>query len=598
MERERFAATEMERFDARPMPGPKPAERVTTIMHPNLGNGLGGQRHLQEVRFDLTEPLADTISAPSEFDAVLNARGLYNTKQFVLRLSPRVYELVIALSSGDTASYDPEELFSAYSTYIHETVHWWQHVGSTSGLVLSLCYPAQCTSNMGHLLAFIRHVGAKKSIKKWAENALRSVTPDINDALIEANRAVNNTIDTEFYKILTINPLRAGECFNSPYFECVGHSYSIAYANTLYAIIGSCDFDPASLPNPDEWNEPLERLREEKHEGFYHGSPIRRPRIGLLDIFEGQARFTQLDFIHAAGGPDSYQYYRDTGYFDGKYSSAFNEFLRLTDFTWPERIDDPIISLFLLICDLSINPTQGFPLPIHSFKDLIIDIDPGARFTRMCGAAQETPSLKGAICERSYAEYVEVSAALTEPCGYSHPLAALEEVVRLIDSDPGATKLIGEWETFEFSETNQPLRVMVSHYLAFSRDKLAHPKFFCWAGGYCVGSFVSAVHNELFRRHQSVFSDRGENERVFARARTGRDQAVTHTKLNIFFGSIILYNLTCQCILEDGHFLYDYSWLTGRADNVELVEWAKLNFQRFFGVHPDSFEMVASITSD
>jgi hypothetical protein len=36
--------------------------------------------------------------------------------------------------------------------------------------------------------------------------------------------------------------------------------------------------------------------------------------------------------------------------------------------------------LFLLICDLSINPTRGFPLDIEMFEDLIVDIDPGARF--------------------------------------------------------------------------------------------------------------------------------------------------------------------------------------------------------------------------
>ena len=26
------------------------------------------------------------------------------------------------------------EGFRAYSTYVHETIHWWQHVGTTTGL--------------------------------------------------------------------------------------------------------------------------------------------------------------------------------------------------------------------------------------------------------------------------------------------------------------------------------------------------------------------------------------------------------------------------------------------------------------------------------
>jgi hypothetical protein len=552
---------------------------------------------LLDIQTDLIEPMGDTIEAPSEFAAVLNARGLYSTTQFVLRLSPRIHELVNALTSGDSEGHDPDELFSAYSTYLHETVHWWQHVGSTAGLILSLCYPAQCLSNLDHLRAFTELVGPKKSLKQWAENALRAGTAATGEELIQANIAVNNTIDTEFYKVLTVMPLLAAKLFENPYFECVGHSYAIAYANTLHALIGSCDFAATSLPNPSEWNECIEKLREQKHEGFYHGSPIRRARVGLLDIFEGQARFTQLQFLQTTGGPSLCQHYRDTGYFEGNYVSGFDEFLRLTGFAWPDRIDDPLIGLFLLICDLSLNPTRGFPFPPNSFEDLIVDVDPGARFTRMCAVAREAPTLAQAIRTRSYAEYVEVSAALTAPCGYDHPLAALGAIVDLIDKDPGAAMLMREWETFEYSPTNQPMRVMVSHFLAFSRDKLAHPEFFCWAGGYVAGAAVSEEYREMFSRNLSLFSDRSDNDGIFPRAVPGRSQAAIQKTLNVFFGSIILYDLTRQWILEDGPFRYDFRWLTGRCDNNELVDWAKTNLKAMFGVDPDSIEMVASTAS-
>ena len=38
----------------------------------------------------------------------------------------------------------------AFSTLLHETVHWWQHVGSTYGLMLSLTYPTQLHGNYNH----------------------------------------------------------------------------------------------------------------------------------------------------------------------------------------------------------------------------------------------------------------------------------------------------------------------------------------------------------------------------------------------------------------------------------------------------------------
>jgi hypothetical protein len=551
---------------------------------------------LNDVQEALTKPVADTLLAPSEFPAILNARGLYSTTQFVLRLSPRIHELVDALIIGETGGHDSDELLSAYSTYLHETIHWWQHVGSTAGLILSLSYPAQCLSNMEHLRAVVRLTGPKKSLRTWAENALRSGTPSSDEALVEANHAVNNTIDTEFYKVLTVTPMLAGQLFSNPYFECVGHSYSIAYANTLHALIDSCGFSPSSLPDPEAWTEPLDTLREARHEGFYHGSPIRRARVGLLDIFEGQARFNQLQFLQAVGGPADCEHYRDAGFFEGNYVSAFDEFRRLTGFDWPLRIDDPVIALFLLICDLAINPTRGFPFSLNRPENIIIDVDPGARFTRLCAAAKQNPALASAIRSNSFEEYVEVAGALTSPCGYDHPMAALKTIVELVDDDAGAAALMGEWESFRFLPANQPIRVIVAHFLVFCRDKYQHPEFFCWPGAF-ARSGATDVYRELFLRNLSLFSDRSDNEGIFPRAIPGRDAADIQETLNTFFGQILLYHMTRQWILEDGPFRYDFHWLTGRHDNDALVAWVKTMFEATFGAHPDAFELVASTAS-
>jgi hypothetical protein len=87
----------------------------------------------------LLEPVAKTLRAPSEFAACLNQLGTYTTEHFVLRLSPKVHELVDAVPSGVYAAGELDSAtIQAFSTYVHETVHWWQHIGSTSGLVLSL----------------------------------------------------------------------------------------------------------------------------------------------------------------------------------------------------------------------------------------------------------------------------------------------------------------------------------------------------------------------------------------------------------------------------------------------------------------------------
>ncbi|MDW9590288.1 hypothetical protein GOC31_30795 [Sinorhizobium meliloti] len=411
-----------------------------------------------ELKRELVDP-GKELEAPTEFAATLHAHGLYNTRQFVLRLSPRIHELVDALSSGKFKEHDPTELVQAYSTYIHETVHWWQHVGSTAGLIYSLCYPAQFSSSLMHLRKAIGVIGPRKSLKRWADNALAKGTAPSEEALAEANIAVNNALDINFYQILAAMPNRSMELRKQQHFESVGHSYRIAYGNTLMALIQSCDLDPASLPNPEKWQPKFDYLMRSRHEGFYHGSPITQAQVGIHAIFEGQARFIQLQFLAASGGPTRCADYASNGYLSGIYVAAFVEFLKQSGSEWPECIDSPLVGLFLLICDLAINPTRGFPLEIEDFEAFIADVDPGARFTLLCQAAREHPELKAAITAYSKEEYTSVARTLIKRVGYDEPAVALEAVVDLSET-PSGCDLMQEWKTFNYDLGNLPVRVM------------------------------------------------------------------------------------------------------------------------------------------
>lgn len=545
-----------------------------------------------DLKRELVEPLEPSLVAPTAFAATLEAHGLYNTKQFVLRLSPRVHDLVTALTSGNIEGHDTADLVQAYSTYVHETVHWWQHVGSTGGLIYSLCYPTQFSSSLEHLRNAVRAIGPKKSLKRWADNALVNGTAPSPEALGEANIAVNNALDIEFYKILAASPNRAFDLRKIQHFESVGHSYRIAYGNTLMALLQSCDLDPANLPDPEKWQPAFDQLMVSRHEGFYHGSPVTQAEVGLHAIFEGQARFIQLQFLAASGGPKTCAAYAADGYLSGIYVAAFVEFLKLSEAEWPETIDSPVVGLFLLICDLAINPTRGFPFEIEHFEDFISDVDPGARFTLLCQAAREHSEVKNAITAYSLDEYTFVSRLLTSRLGYDEPYKALQAVVDLSET-PSGRALMSEWEDFRYDFRNIPVRVMTSHFMDFCRSKLANPHFFCWAGRFLGLGSATEEAQGLFSRHLSLFTDRADSEQIHIRAFAGRDgDALKHT-LDAFMGSTILYDLTLQWILDDGPFRYDYRSITspGRAD--AMTEWAKTAFKRTFGYHPDEFQVLS-----
>src|ERR1700694_2942114 len=106
----------------------------------------------------------------SEFRATIRAHGEYMPLAYVLRLSPLVHQTLAALPhSGIVASQEIGlDGAQAFSTYLHETIHWWQHAGSTYGLMRSLSYPTQVHGNYKHLRELIATVGFKKPVRTLA----------------------------------------------------------------------------------------------------------------------------------------------------------------------------------------------------------------------------------------------------------------------------------------------------------------------------------------------------------------------------------------------------------------------------------------------
>lgn len=535
---------------------------------------------------DLNPHLLNPIDDPLVFNATLGAYGTYTTERFVLRLSPRVHELVDALTRGEVAGHDEAELVQAYSTYLHETIHWWQHVGSSAGLILSLAYPAQIYGSMSFLQTVGRSIGGVKPIKSWAHRANAEGKP-LDQTLAAANIAVNNACDINFYKRLLAAPKSVLQLEKDPYFECVGHSFFKAYGDTVNAIKGSCNLAGSQLPEPSRWEPHMRRLQIEKRKGYYFGSRPSHANVGVMEIFEGQARFSQIQFLAASGGPEVFSNYPKERYFTSLYAGAFEEFLRLADLAWPERCDSPVVALFLLICDLAINPTRGFPLEIEKFEKFIFDVDPGARFTRLCMAAKEMPELAHIVINYTIEEYNVVAERLTMKCGYDDPRAGLDAVISLLGDDGAVDTLMEEHRTFKFSQPNMPVRVMVAHYIDFCRDKRARPEFFCWPGIWMGHAKASPETQSLFLSHLSLFQDKVDSEQIFPRKVPGRDLANLKEFVTEFYSSMLAFDLAMQWVLSSGPFRYDFKWLTGKDENPEVTEYSKRQFERFYGVDPD-----------
>ena len=141
---------------------------------------------------------------PDDLYSSSNCRGLYNPLQFVVGLRKDILELVNANTRSVINSKDAEpQLAWAFSTFLHETIHWWQHVGSTTGLMLSFAYPAQSHINHSHLLEILRTLCPHKSLKTVLMHKDGNLTEEQHHHL---NIILNNWHDIEFNRRITLVP--------------------------------------------------------------------------------------------------------------------------------------------------------------------------------------------------------------------------------------------------------------------------------------------------------------------------------------------------------------------------------------------------------
>lgn len=532
----------------------------------------------------------------SDYKSCFAARGLYDTMQFVLRLRPDLHKKLenIPIGAFCTNTVGDEE-FQAFSTYLHETIHWWQHVGSTSGLILSLSYPAQSHINFLHLAKYLQYTGPIKSIHKYNSLYATEYMPSTEE-FKEINIILNNYHDIEFFKHFTINPSNArlmNSILKDPFFESIGHIYHIAYSSFINILSSTFDPNLEFLPDARRWTTEFERLKSEKFTRYYHGeSSIGIPPIGLKELYEGQARFSQLQYLYFGSNEKlTWQEFEEMGMLSGIYHKAFLFFLENTESQRPASIDDPLIALYLLALDLSINPTDGFPFDIFSHEVFIESTDPGIRFMMLCSAIKNRlPWLKNFITDYSSKQYYEAGEALSKDIACLSPLRAAQEFRDWSEQIPAIKNLMQEEEGFNFEPMNQPIRLMFSRFIRYQQDKLKFPAFFCWPGVYMAGPKCTEKSMKLFLEHQALFSDKADGD-IYPRTFPDKPQKNVQKAFTDFYAWIVTYDLCRQWIAQDGEFEFDYFWLTSKYSREDLKAWAKHYFNQCYGVEIEDFKV-------
>jgi hypothetical protein len=481
------------------------------------------------------------------------------------------------------------------STYLHETVHWWQHIGSTYGLLFSLNFPVQTHANYNHLRELVSQDGFRKSILLRSVELITGAPAAIHTPSANANATVNNHFDLLAFRAFTLGPEAAKAVIKRDLFKSVGHAFHMTYGNSLSVLASSVDPEFSTIPHPREWDNGFEALADRKAEGYYDGSPVGIWPLGSLEIFEGQARFSQIQYLsfgcdHRLDWDD----FRQTGMLSGVYVKAFNEFLRLTESHWPVRVDDPLVGLFLLVCDLAINPGRGFPFSIDpDYHTFIADVNPGARFCMFCRLiALKHPSMKRAITEYNREEYEEISALLSLEANEFPTLLVAKTFAEWFEKSGPLGGLREEFEKYAFKPLNYVVRHLFAHFLSFQGAKWRTPEIFCWPGAWMAGNRVSATVMRAFEQQSALFVDKEEDDGVFPRLQANRDESVVSEVFETFYQNAIVYDLVNQWIVEKAAFKYEMSWLSTSAPPEQAKEYMQRSFKAAFGLDTESAGLV------
>jgi hypothetical protein len=276
----------------------------------------------------------------------------------------------------------------------------------------------------------------------------------------------------------------------------------------------------------------------------------------------------------------------------GVYEKAFRVFLEQSELPWPPTVDHPVVALFLLICDMAINPGAGFPHPLTAhFPSFIGDTDPGVRFTMLSAIVRlKCRSTATAVRDYSRAEYEAVSAELATALLVDAPLS-IASTCNGWSRGPFEA-LMKEQERFDYGPGNFPVRVLFSHFLAFMQDKLRVPEFFCWPGAWMAGERVDETAQILFERHGALFVDKEDDDGIFPSLHTNKDEALVQKTFDTFYATTLTYDLTDQWISRLGPFTYGYDWLSQTAKPEVIKTFADQHFSQVYGVRPDDVEIL------
>jgi len=502
-------------------------------------------------------------------------KGRYSTMYYYISLSPENREL---LNNIDNPNH---ETFQAFSTYLHETIHWWQHIGSNFGFILHSSFPSFTTDSINHLKELIKENHIEKSLINY-ENAYYTKTglTDI-DSL---NIIINNFHDLEYAKLFAMDNKNIEKLINdNRFFLSVGHCYLIMWINSIHSYADNFDKLYNFLPNYNNWYDKFQEITYNNMPGFSHDVPMKISPLGIKAIFEGQAVFNQIIYLSVVFKENKIilNDFIKLGILHGIYLEAFEHFIRILEEDMPVFVEMNLIALFLLVCDLSINPNNGFPLDIYDYKGFIYKNDPGMRFISICSVISKDKSYYLNKCKNQNKDtYIELSKTISEAIGVICSYESLSIYSEWLKND-SIKELLEEEKIHQYKNINLPFRLFFAKFLRFQEDKINFPEMLCWPGFHLSSKTKGTM--TLFEKHKALFI-KDVNGETKAMINDNQNSNNIYSTYNYFYYFTMIYEIILKWISEEGEFNLDFTWLLSDRNADEHISKLKQDFKKIFDI--------------
>jgi hypothetical protein len=462
-----------------------------------------------------------------------------------------------------------------FGTYLHENMHWYQCIGTTYGLFRLL-------SSMAQTLCVFRYCRQIKDtrLEKPLYQFLVNSPPDGSNLGLQLNFAVNTWMDIEFANAFFEAPnLHVERIANDQFFGGLNHG-ALTYFGESFGLLSSCF--PKSIKNTSFYQDSRKCIEL----GFKNANnlEISVPPLGASDIMESAAHISEIQYIQYSSSKSySWISFKRLGYLDTKYLKAFNIFLNVTRL----NIDDPcspVVNLFLLICDIALNPSHGYPDVFSSWEDYVEKWHPGFRFFKICNYLANITNLTKWISSRNEGDNEDISNEICEAIGFETPISVAVKCQKILRSF-GDETLEKEVDAYESSSPNFPARYLVGKHIKAMQVRQERPYFFAMPANDVRGDrdhretitkLIESISPPFIRRKYSGI------EMVIPKY-NHVDENVLMRFHSTFARWLILLSLGRQLTVKRGPFKYAHKWTDSSKSDEDMKSFVENNFEKMSG---------------